>query len=624
MKKTNKALSFILAAATVASCTAFSVAAEETNNDASYSVDLVYNVDEAIATATISVSGGLYRIGRFGFNYDSEALVLLNSNNAAYNAATDKLADVVVGANVTDEYTVIATEETNLTSKLINSEDGTILFAWYADTRVDNATGTDIGYVNAGETAKEVATVKFALSDELKNSDNPAEEFLKIENAITPATKDDVPDGVKGWDDVSYATEDTNGKTIIDNIKINTSVTVDMSGIKITATPDTDSITVSWQPLDTENGKIGSYNLTVQDKNGTVLSKKEVQAPQEELDKNKCSFKFTNADGIKPSTKYTITVTPVTPSGKLGTSASVSVTTKSVDVSGGTHSSSTSGGASLTYTVKFVAGDGTIPEGQKFKYSVKRNGYVSGSPSVIPPEGKVFAGWSVDGETLVSIEVYKITKDVTFKAIYVENEEDTHRAFIVGNPNGKVEPGRALTRAEAATIIARASSDFDENTEYTSNFTDVSYGSWYYNYISYVSQKGIVTGYANHTFAPDAKITRAEFATIMQRYINLELNEEATFSDIEKSYWAVSYIGACKAAGLIEGYEDGTFRPENDITRAEAVKILNRAADRAPTPKAIDTYINSKGIPFEDLQTSAWYFYEIMEAAFPHLISYYH
>lgn len=626
MKKSNKVLSFILAAATVSSCTAFGVAAKETTKDASYYVDFVYNVDEAIATATISVSGGLYRVGRFGFNYDPTALVLLNSKQNKYSVDNDKLANVVVGANVADEYTVKVTEETNLTSNLINTEDGTVLFAWYADAKVDAETKVDVGYIDAGESAKEVATVYFALSEDLKNSDNPAEEFLKKENIITPATKENVPEGVKGWDDISYATEDATGKNIIDDIEITTSITADMSGIKITATPGTNSITISWQPPENEStANINNYNVTVSDKNGTKVAERKVDAIEENLDKNKYSVKFTSDDGIEPATKYTVTVTPVTGNGNNGASASVTVTTKSVSATGGNDSSSSSSsGVSLTYTVKFVAGDGTIPEGQKFKYSVKRNGYVSGSPSVIPPEGKVFAGWSVDGETLVSVEVYKITQNVTFKAIYVENEEDTHRPFIVGYPNGEVKAERALTRAEAAAIIAKASADFDENQEYTSDFTDVAYGSWYYNYVSYVYKKGILTGYANHTFAPEAKITRAEFATIIQRYKNLELNEEITFSDIEKSYWAVSYIGACKSAGLIDGYEDGTFRPENEITRAEAVKILNRAADRAPTPKSIDAYIKSKGIPFEDLQTSAWYFYEIMEAAFPHLISYYH
>ena len=110
----------------------------------------------------------------------------------------------------------------------------------------------------------------------------------------------------------------------------------------------------------------------------------------------------------------------------------------------------------------------------------------------------------------------------------------------------------------------------------------------------------------------------------MQRYLGIELNEDANFSDVSKDHWAVAYIGACKFAGLINGYENGEFRPSNEITRAEAVKILNRATDRAPTPTAIDSYVDEKGIPFEDLDSSKWYFYEIMEAAFPHLISYYH
>ena len=610
VKKTKRLLSLILAGTMLGSTAVFTANAKETAPK--YSIDFVYDVDAETATATVSIEGGTYGVGRFGFSYNPDALVLLNKDGDAFDPAEDFMAEAIIGYN-TEDYTVFATEETNLTADLVDTEAGSVLFAWATN---GNA------FIDATDSEMIIATVNFALSDEIADSDNPADALKNVENLIGEyeGNADEIP----GWKNIYEAIGNDRKPVATDDVESSVNVSVDLK--EITAKASGSTITVTWKPIaDEEEADVVSYDVVVKDEDGNVIYSASKDAGKENLNSSKkYSVKITDDDGIEKNTKYFITVTPKTESGKNGGSAFAEVktgkTTPTTDVGGDTSTE----GVSLTYTVTYYAGEGTIPEGQKYKYNVNRNGYVGGSPAVIAPEGKVFAGWSVDGVTLVSVEVYKITKDTVFKAIYVEREEDTHRPFILGYPGGEVRADDFLTRAEAATIIARVSPNFDSEKTYTVNFTDVPADHWAANYIGFVYENNIVTGYEDNTFHPASNITRAEFATIMQRHFALELNEDSMFSDVDKDHWAVAYIGACKFAGLINGYENGEFRPSNSITRAEAVKILNRAADRIPTPTAIDAYIAEKGIPFEDLDSAKWYFYEIMEAAFPHLISYYH
>ncbi len=624
MKKTTKLLSLILSGVMLGSTAAFTVDAK--NSAPKYDIDFVYDANSEIATATISVSGGTYGAGRFGLSYNAEALTLINADGNAYDAAADNIADVVIGFEAEDEYKIVATEETNLTADLIDTESGSILFAWYTNTRI--VEGKDLGFVEADDDAKVLATVSFVLADELANAENPADALAAVEDALVDVFEGETDD-LKGWDDV-YSIRDNELNEYVsddDDIKVNSVITPNMDDVTLTAKASGRNITVSWKPIaNEEDNGIASYDVVITDKDGNEVVATNMVAGAENLNSSKkYSIKFTNDDGLEYNTEYVVKVTPVLDSGKLGVSGIKNVKTErsSSNVTGGGESSSDTG-ASMTFTVTYFAGEGTIPEGQKFKYEVARNGYVGGSPAVIAPEGKIFAGWSVDGVTLISVEVYKITKDIAFKAIYVDKEDETHRTFILGYPGGEVRADNALTRAEAAAIIARASANFDSTKTYTANFTDVPADHWAANYIAFVYESNIVTGYEDNTYHPSSNITRAEFATIMQRYLGIELNEDANFIDVGKDHWAVAYIGACKDAGLINGYENGEFRPFNEITRAEAVKILNRATDRTPNPTAIGSYIAEKGIPFADLDANMWYFYEIMEAAFPHLVSYYH
>ena len=597
MKNTKRLLSLILSGVMLASSAAFTANAAKITPK--YQVDFKYDVWNETATAEISVSGGTYGIGRFGFDYNEEALVLVNADGEAYNPENEFVADAVIGES-NDDYTVMTTEETNFAADLIDIENGTVLFAW--------AVNGD-KFIDSADEAKLVATVNFKLTEEYAAEENPKTALNKIKGKLIKLADDEIVEDLAGWKSLyEVVTEDYDIYEVADkNVKTSVAFVNEP-----TVTTTTTSVTVKWD----ENDLADKFEVTVTDEDGNVIHTETVEGNE---------IKLTKDEGLEKGEEYVITITPKDENGDALKAIEIPVKMEKTTTTPGGNSGTSSGdGASMTFTVTYVAGEGTIPEGQKFKYTVARNGYVSGSPAVIAPEGKVFAGWSVDGVTLISVEVYKITKDIAFKAIYVEREEDTHRPFILGYPGGEVRADNFLTRAEAATIIARASKTFDSNKTYTANFTDVPADHWAANYIAYVYESNIVTGYEDNTFHPSSNITRAEFATIMQRFLGIEFNEDALFTDVDKSHWAVAYIGACKAAGLINGYENGEFRPANSITRAEAVKILNRASDRIPTPTAIDAYVAEKGVPFEDLDAAKWYYYEIMEAAFPHLITYYH
>ncbi len=622
MKKTKRLLSLILAGTILTSTAVFTANAQTSAPE--YAIDFVYDVDSEIATATISVEGGTYGVGHFGFTYNVEALTLINKDGNEFDVNSDKMADVIIGYSDADEYEVITTEETNLIENLIDTATGDVLFGWYVTDRFEE--GVDKGFINSADEKKIIATVNFGLTSDIAESDNPAaalKQIIEDENNSLISVFDGDIDGLKGWNDIYVIGDQKVNKYVsdADDILISERISPEINDLEITTKPK--EITVSWTVDEEDVEKVGYYEVVITDQSGTVIATERIYPSGSETE-----FNLTFNNGIETNKKYNVSVTTVTNSGNSDSSVSDTAITRPnspviVDPGIGGVSSS-SGGMTTTYTVTFNAGEGVIPDGQKFKYTVALNGYVSGSPAVIAPDGKVFAGWSVDGVTLISVEVYKITKNVTFRAIYVDKTDDMHSPFIVGYPGGEVRADAPLTRAEAATIIARASANFDSTKIYTANFSDVPAGHWAANYIAFVYENDIVTGYDDNTFHPDSNITRAEFATIMQRYLDIELNEDASFIDVGKDHWAVSYIGACKVAGLINGYENGEFRPSNEITRAEAVKILNRAADRIPNSTAIGAYINEKGIPFADLDFNKWYFYEIMEAAFPHLVSYYH
>lgn len=194
------------------------------------------------------------------------------------------------------------------------------------------------------------------------------------------------------------------------------------------------------------------------------------------------------------------------------------------------------------------------------------------------------------------------------------NTED-HYAYIVGYEDGTVRPEGDITRAEVATIFFRLLTDEsrDEYWSQTNDYTDVAEGDWYNNAVSTLSKAGILNGYEDGSFRPNGNITRAEFATIAARFFEATYEGEDLFPDI-KGHWARDYINQAAHAGIVNGYEDGTFRPQENITRAEAMTIVNRTLDRHPDA---DHFLADM-ITWPDNLESAWYYEQVQEATNSH------
>ena len=194
---------------------------------------------------------------------------------------------------------------------------------------------------------------------------------------------------------------------------------------------------------------------------------------------------------------------------------------------------------------------------------------------------------------------------------------DDHYAYIVGYPNGNVKPGGNITRAEVATIFFRLLTDETRNANSTksNSYSDVDRGTWYNHAVSTLSAMGIVKGDTHGKFNPDAPITRAEFAAIAARFDDKANTTMADFSDIA-SHWAKNEISAASNNGWINGYPDGTFKPDNHITRAEAMTLVNRVLKRLPETK---DDLRDDMIKWSDnADASQWFYLAVQEATNSH------
>ena len=192
-----------------------------------------------------------------------------------------------------------------------------------------------------------------------------------------------------------------------------------------------------------------------------------------------------------------------------------------------------------------------------------------------------------------------------------------HFAYVIGYPDGTVHPNGQITRAEVATIFFRLLRDEVRDGAFTTSntYSDVAYGKWYNNPISTMSALGIITGYPDGTFKPNKPITRAEFAAIAARFDETQSGKSATFSDVI-GHWAAKEIGIAYYNDWIKGYPDGTFKPDQNITRAEAMTLINRVLERKPeSPADLLTNMNKWT---DNMDTSKWYYLDVQEATNNH------
>lgn len=196
-----------------------------------------------------------------------------------------------------------------------------------------------------------------------------------------------------------------------------------------------------------------------------------------------------------------------------------------------------------------------------------------------------------------------------------------HFAYIVGYGNGEVRPQNSITRAEVAAIFFRLLEDDVRDANYTrqNKFTDVSNDAWYCSAVSTLSAMGIISGYPDATFRPNASITRAEFAAIATRFDVNGDKTPASFNDIA-GHWAKDEIAVAANNGWVNGYEDGSFRPQNKITRAETMSLVNRVLNRKP--ETAEDLLENMAKWTDNADTNAWYYLAVQEATNSHYYKY--
>ena len=258
------------------------------------------------------------------------------------------------------------------------------------------------------------------------------------------------------------------------------------------------------------------------------------------------------------------------------------------------------GGDDCPYPVHYYVGNTGVTEDVTIE-TVAKNKYPAHVPTIKPLDGYKFLGWSEtdpaklkDGKTPVLVDptTVKITKETTFYAVYEtasgEHTAIDHSHYVIGYPNGTFGPTDDITRGSVATIIARACLEgFVEGSDYGNpgNYSDVA-NDWAYSAISFCTINGVFKGYDDGTFRPGQPITRQEFATVIARLAGIQSNQGMPFSDAgDIGSWAVDGVYTTYANGWVNGYTDGTFKPLSNIHRDEAVKIfngyLNRGVDAA-------------------------------------------
>ena len=200
-----------------------------------------------------------------------------------------------------------------------------------------------------------------------------------------------------------------------------------------------------------------------------------------------------------------------------------------------------------------------------------------------------------------------------------------HKAYIFGYSDGTFRPDNDMSRAEAAAIFARLiAEEKGETVNGKATFSDVASNSWCNKYIGYLENYDIIKGYSDGTFRPDEPVTRAEFVTMAVRYYDLfndvtKSSYTVNYTDLNKSYWAYADIAFAKHIGWLNGYADGTFKGDNNITRAEVVTVTNHATGRTPDENYINKNISTLN-KFTDLKNNShWGYYDILESANTHI-----
>lgn len=279
------------------------------------------------------------------------------------------------------------------------------------------------------------------------------------------------------------------------------------------------------------------------------------------------------------------------------------------------------------HTVTFDTQGGT-----KINPVMVRCGNPVAQPITPSKAGYYFSGWFLNGSKYNFST--PVTSDITITAEFTKyapvnpvpptveakdlafNTTD-HFAYVNGYPNGTVQPEGNITRAEVAAILYRVMDAkcvekyaTDKNT-----FADVDAFKWYNTYISTLANAGVIVDSANGYFRPDEAITRAELAAMIAQFAKVDLTKSVSFNDVLANHWASKEIAIAAKMGWINGYPDGSFRPDATITRAEMITMINRALNRVPSA---EDHLLAGMVTFPDCQSGQWYYLAVQEATNGH------
>ena len=288
------------------------------------------------------------------------------------------------------------------------------------------------------------------------------------------------------------------------------------------------------------------------------------------------------------------------------------------------------------FTVTFSDGNGGV-----YKTLTVKAGESITLPDGPEKSGYTFTHWSIGGESTryKAGNRYKPASDVTFTpnwtkvstggdSTYVPTptkKDDSlkfntadHFAYVNGYPNGTVKPTGNVTRAEVAAILYRIM-DADCSKAYydtASSYRDVAHSDWYNVYVATLENAGVIVDTkAGGYFRPNEAITRAELAAMLAQFADTK-SAPNYFTDVTANYWAANAIAVCAKLGWINGYPDGTFRPDQTVTRAEMMAMINRALER--TPKSAADLLAGMKVWSDNANVNAWYYLDVQEATNSH------
>lgn len=704
MKKKSFVLICVLAVL-ITVCLSVSVFASDATK---YKTVSSYDKNSGTLTFDVYIAGGKAIVGYCSFDYDSSVLTLVDTNSAIVPDdvpdTSEDSSSIYLRSVVKANGDFVITDNGKGTSNLINTDEGYVFFAWFIPSSVaenvdatdkdiliasikfnvnegkapdsnsvkvatkkltDNVNGWYPGLIvvvnrekvqnhyngenigteyyeavfnsneekNNGETTENVESekVKEAETNDSKTNEEPTESDKTVSNEENGAAED----ATESKDNVVTETEE---KKEEEKEEISENEGADDTSSE--TTPE-DSVDIGKVDSETEADTNNNAGIKEEKKEKTpaYAQKKDFSIDVTDITNEKAKITWNTPDTLEEIDSFTLVlcdkdfdiiksvsgIISVTASYTIenlcdGTDYNVYLIAKSGNkqyvshVTGFTTAANAENPAIVSFTVTYKTSKNVSLYGFESEL-VLYGGHVSKVPKVTPKNSEqIFLGWSKDKDSNTIIDIYnlKIYSDTTLYPV-LDDEKTDHESYINGYDNGTFNPTGNITRAETAALISRISDKYDASKPYLHRFTDCKEGMWYNKAVAFCYIHDYIKGYDNGTFNPTGSITRAEFATILVRVFGFDdvigLN---VFADMN-GHWAESYVSVLYKSGIVKPDKNGNFRPNEKLTRQDAVKMLNGCLGIIPDRNSIDAEVADKGCIFSDVPYSEYY-YDIMAA----------